>query len=104
MVMAVGTNWRLGAKLFRHLRRAALAAPTKFKGPWTVAAFKAAFPVVAAKILRATDKDGNHIGPERLPLVWAGEDAVAQLATDYAPTDADCTNDVEPPEPEPEVP
>jgi hypothetical protein len=93
-VMAVGSNWRLGCKLYRHLRRAAIAAPAKIRGPWTVPAFKAQFPAVSAKILREQDKDGNPIGSERMPMVWAGEDPEYGLTVDYQPSDADCQNDV----------
>lgn len=109
-IIQVGLHGWQGRLLFRHLRRAALAAPTKLAGPWSCLAVQRLAPALADQWLypHAYDKNGVDLGKVagstmRVPLCIAGDSPEGDAAYDYAPTDAACTADTDPGDPAPPV-
>lgn len=105
LLTPLSTDWTIGPKAYRKLRRARLSLPTGYlKGPRSLANVRDNWPTLSDKWLRPHnyDSDGNSLGPIpgseiRPPHVFMGDPTPEDIHTyDYQPSDSDCTDDVEP--------
>jgi hypothetical protein len=104
LVLVVSADWRVATRLFRALRRTALAEP-RLLGPWSPRRLEALAPALADRLVypqRAVlDAQGKPTGatervpgaPRALCLSLAGRESAVEV--DYSPTDADCSADTE---------